>query len=413
MLYISDENSVITKARELSELQSAQVTSDLSLSTKTDVCIQADQRFFEDYPSIDSAIKQIIEDKQTFPTDVTEDYYFGVSVDMDRIEINNLISKYHFEHIKNKSQSLDKLFEYTNNSYSCIIGDGQDYYELRFALKSLDKVTRDRGHVPIQITKELVSKVENPPSRLLTHASFNNTAVFYNELDLKITIDIQAKGIRNDSIVLLPNKQSNLFLRPDWSSLEDQVYHYQVKEYPWIKGDISVSWQYTNECLNKEIAKSLYLQSDFEAKFPSYLPEGFRLACNVHNTGSSFIQIYVNQEAIDYHTRKGELHSRNNPFPIFLYSSTPDEEANGIIEIYAEKQYEGNQMDPLRESYQNLLAKPGILKGVEFVEEKDIAYLSYHEGKLSVISVATKDDGYRLTGMMSMDELMQIAKSLS
>jgi hypothetical protein len=179
--------------------------------------------------------------------------------------------------------------------------------------------------------------------------------------------------------------------------------------------------------LTTEIAKSLYAQSNFELKFPSYLPEGFRSVCNAENTDMYLIQIYANQSATDYHTSKGIMHSMDNPYPFYLYSSTPEEEAKGIFQVHAMKLYgDGKAQDAqkqLLESYQFLvnqttqypLSTP--ISNPQFIESDENdgrSYLKYNQGKfLATVEVAIENERYMVIGSLPMEEMMNIAKSLS
>jgi len=120
--------------------------------------------------------------------------------------------------------------------------------------------------------------------------------------------------------------------------------------------------------------------------------------------------------------------SRGNPFPFYLYSSTPDQEVRGIFQVHAMKLYgvsgEGQDAQKiLKTYYQYLLNQTSqqypqsiLIQNLQFIErDKDgRTYLTYNDGAfLSTVEVATGSDRYRVTGGLPMDEMLAIAKSLS
>ena len=106
------------------------------------------------------------------------------------------------------------------------------------------------------------------------------------------------------------------------------------------------------------------------------------------------------------------FHSRNNPYAIFLYSSTPEEEVKGIIEVYAQKIYEGNPNSMGYEFYQHLVENSFNYKEPSFSVKGETSYLKYYDGRLSVVNVYTADESYRLVGSIPMQELVNTAQSM-
>jgi hypothetical protein len=267
-----------------------------------------------------------------------------------------------------------------------------------------------------------VDRVESPVTNVTTYVPFNTTAIFFNELSSSpVTIDITSKnGGISDTITLLPEKMQNIGLRPNWTRLENTDYHYKVKEYLWIEGDISVSLRYYTGCMSKEVAKSLYAQSDFQLMFPSYLPTGFKLGCVAENTGNYVIEMYVNQTAEEHYKNKEMMHSKNFPYPFYLYGSMPGEDVKGIVRIHTQKYYAGSE-NPHEIGYnasQSMLNNTayGYRTNLHFFNDdaNDTSYFTFNEGKyLSVADVLTSDESYRIVGSLPMGEIMKIANSLS
>ena len=239
---------------------------------------------------------------------------------------------------------------------------------------TLEQVNTEHGYVPIHLSRKLVDREESP-----------------------ITIEIYKDDGISETMTLLPDKMQDINLRPNFNSLNDTIYHYKVAEHPWIEGDISVSGNYTNGCI-KELAKSLYSQRDFQVKFPSYLTEGFRTGCIAENTNWYVIQTYVNQTATDYHTSKGMMYSRDNPYPFYLYGSMPEEEVKGIVQIHAQKYYLESD-NPRKQGYDTYLSMLnstafGYRTNPQFVDDNanGVSYLTFNEGRyLSVVDVLTND----------------------
>jgi hypothetical protein len=411
LLYSSAYSITENKEQLLKELQVERADAYVARMIQVDhTCFSADQ-IIDRYPSLVQAIKMADEEAGI---DATTDgnYYSGVGVDLSKTEMLSFLRNYDFNLTTNLEQTPNRLFTHQYKHLTCGFSFSNKYYQLAFTFTSLESVDRERGYVPIIIDQRLVDKLDSPVTGALTHGPFNNTAVFFNKLDSPVTIELVNSDIGVlETVTIPPSKMSELRITPDFNSLDDVAYHYHVQEYPWIEGDIIVSIVASSDCMNKDVAKSLYFQSDFDVKFPAYLPSGFKLACNVEVLDNLVVEIYVNQTAIDYHNKTQIFHSRNNPYPVFLYSSTPEAEASGIIEIYAQKIYEGNANSTGYQFYQELVNSSND-KEVSFTVIGDISYLKHYDGRLSVVNVYTYDESYRLVGTIPMQELVRTAESM-
>jgi hypothetical protein len=430
LLYFSVYMAAEDKNRLIQELQ-AGMRADAAISRTVNpenvTCFAADDiEVTKRYPSLLQGIRDA---DQAAQEDERSDsrhgnYYTGVGIGLDKADMLSMIEAYSFNRTIYHVPSVDKLFTYENQQFSRGFSYSGNYYRLIFTFTALEGITRDLGYVPVRITQGQVQEADSPfpITKAATYAPFNNTAVFFNELSSPVTIDIVSKdtGI-SETVALPPGRMQDVHLAADWSGFEEAAYHYKVREYPGIEGSISVSPEYSSGCLSRETARSLYLQSGFAVKFPSYLPEGFGPGCIAENTDSYVIQIYANQTAYEHHMSKGMMHSRGNFYPFYLHGSMPEEDAKGIVQVHAQKHYFENAREQGYAMYQYMLNNTwsGFATDPQFFElggdsSNNISYLTFSEGKfLSVVVVLAEDESYRLVGALPMDEMLRIAESLA
>jgi len=439
LMYVSGVMASARKDMQMKDLQAApRVYASISRMIEPEnICFTIDKEFLDKYSTFPSSIDEADYWAEIYiQTDRSYgNYYSGVGLHLNRNEALSLLSTYHSDFdrtVHSKNSSPDGRFTHESDRFSCGFAYEQKYYQLELSFETLKQVNRDTGYVPVYITREQVEKQQDSVQNKVTFAPWNNTLVFFNQLTSAITIElsnVNGTGAEQhfETFAVLPGRMIDLPAPADWTALDDTAYQYKVKEYPWISGHVTVSTVYTNGCLTPEIAKSLYAQSDFELKFPSYLPEGFRPVCNAENTDTYMIQIYANQSATDYHASKGIMHSKDNPYPFYLYSSTPQQEVKGIVQVHAMKLYEDGKAQDARkqllESYQLLLNQTvqypfstpiSDLQFIESDENGGRSYLKYNQGKfLTAVEVAVNSEKYVVIGSLPMEEMMNIAKSLS
>lgn len=417
--------SVSPKEKLIQELQAARTNVNLArMINPENICFTLDNETLDKYPALAQAIKEADKEAENGirRNEHYGNYYAGAIVNLDRSQMLSLLRTYNFNETVSHNPSLDIFFTYEDRDFTCGFSYSDKHYLLTLFFTTLEQVNTDRGYVPIHVTQKLVQREDPPITNVTTYAPFNMTAIFFNDLSSPVTIEVSSKnGGISDTVTLLPNKMQDTWLVPNWNSLQNTDYQYKVKEYPWIEGDISVSPRYNSECMSKEVAKSLYSQRDFNVKFPTYLPEGFKPVCNEENLPSYIIQIYVNQTAVDNYRKSGAMSSRDNPYPFYLYAGMPEEQVEGIVQVHAQKYYlpSENPRDMGYSAYQSMLndtaANIGYRNNPQFFNDaNNTSYLTYNEGKfLSVVNVLTSDESYRVVGTLPMDEVMKIAKSLS
>jgi hypothetical protein len=389
------------------------------------ICFTLDNETLGKYPALAQAIKEADNwaENDIRRNEHHGNYYTGTVASLDRSQMLSLLRTYNFNQTAiAHGPAIDRYFTNQDRDFNCGFNYSDRHYLLAFSFTTLEQVNTDRGYVPIHISQRLIERADSPISNVTTYVPFNNTAIFFNDLSSPSTIEVSSKdGGISDTITLLPNKMQDLGLRPNWTRLENTVYHYKVREYPWIEGDISVSQRYDHGCISKEEAQSLYAQRDFQLRFPSYLPAGFNLGCIAENTGSYVIEMYVNQTAVDHDKSKGIMYSKDNPYPFYLYGSMPEEEVKGIVQVHAQKYYIGSE-NPREQGYSvyqsmlNNTAFSGYRTNPQFFDDdaNGTSYLTFNEGKyLSVVDVLTSDESYRVVGALPMDEIMKMARSLS
>lgn len=424
LIYISDSKIIATfneKAALIRDLQSAS-RADAYISrmiNPENICPKVDQETLEKYPALLQGINEADELAEHRPRPGINDgnYYSGVGLYLNKTQMLSLIESHEgFKLTEGHESTANNIFTHTVQNFSCGFSYLQNYYRIDLSFETLEQVNRAMGYVPVHITNALVEKNGDlrAPSGT-TFAPFNNTLVFFNDISSTVTIEVSSKdAIGLEPLIIPPGKMSDLRLAAGWSNPEDAIYHYKLVEYPLLAGDFSVSKRYTYGCLSNEIAKSIYAQSDFEIMFPSYLPGGFKLACNAESTDSYLIQIYVNQSAVDYYRNSGIEHPGFTPYLFYLDNGTPDEEAKGIFQVHALKFYTGNTREQLQDRYYYYLNQTtGFATRPEFFETNEALYLTYYQGKISTVEVAKSDELYRLVGTLPMDEMTRIAKSLS
>lgn len=415
---------VSSKEGLIQELQAARINTNLARTIVPErLCFTLDNEILSKYSTLIPAISEadLWAENDIRSNATYGNYYSGTTVDLDRSQMLSLLRTYNFNQTTSQSPAIDRFFSYEHRSFNCGFNYSDKYYLLTLSFTTLEKVNTEHGYVPIRLSQGLVDRSESSVTNVTTYIPFNSTAVFFNELSSPVTIDFNSNdsGI-SETIILLPDRMQDLYLRPNWSSLEDTNYHYEVKEYPWIEGDISVSQRYSNGCMSEEEAKSLYLERDFRVMFPSYLSNGLRLGCIATNTSNYAIQIYVNQTAIDYYKSKGVMYSEDNPYPFYLYGSMSREEVNGIVQVHAQKYYLDfeNPREQGYETYQYMLNNTdiGYITNPQFIDDdmRGISYLSFNEGDyLSAVDVLTASERYRVVGAFPSDEIMKIAESLN
>jgi hypothetical protein len=345
----------------------------------------------------------------------------------------SLISDYDFNEIIPHHSYVQDPFIKQDTQFSCGFRYLDNNYLLTLTFTTIENVTGTHGYSAVRITPTMIdnsgatfsdNRSSEKSTAIITYVPFNNTVVFFNELPNPVTIEVRSNSnnfqaaVSNETLYIPANKITDITLYPNWNTLADDLYHYQVKEYPSINGDIAVVKKYNTECMDNQTAKSIYSQRNFEVSFPSYLPEGFTHVCNSQNTDTYLIQVYANETAAENYKRLGLLHrqSNSNPYAYYLYPTMPQEELSGILLIHAQKAYVSDPQAELFKFYKQALNDTSRYYSTNprFFSTNGNSYFSYYEGNiLPVVDVAKADSTYRVEGLLPMSELEKVAESLS
>ena len=216
----------------------------------------------------------------------------------DRVQTDkalDLVTKYKFNATKiPANDNFNKIPDFSYN-FNCFFDYNGDQY-----LMNVDFETYYWGDgriVQVNFTKNDIGipLIENQNITVFT-GGFNSTVAFNNQLEHEITLinigpeyDGFEIGIEKE-VKIPPGKVWSNYLR-NWSVSGDIIYKYFVKP-DNLDGTIILK-QYPR-CMTIEEAKSLYSQVGLYPRFPSYLPDGYRFECGIHNLNSFLITTYTN-----------------------------------------------------------------------------------------------------------------------
>lgn len=406
--------------RKIPELQTASDSESYiaRMIEREDICFEIDQAFLDRYPPFVQALKEADEIADMRSDSSDGNYYASIDVGLTKSHMISLVTENDaFVETAGSDTIANGLFTYSGRNFRCGVNYHENYYRLDLTFQWLSAVNRQSGYVAVNITRDLAADSGAAPPSGTTLAPFNNTLVFFNELGSPITVQVSGDNVLGLEPVMIPEGgMADIRLPASWSTPEDDAYHYSVLEYPSIRGVISVSTKYTHECMDREIARSVYSQSAFDLKFPSYLPDGFRSVCNAENTDTSMIQVYANQTAIEFYTARASEYSPGNPFPLRADDLRADG-VSGILQVHAFKSYHDDE-DPRRQlenRYREMISENyrGFATDPEWFEANSIPYFAYNDGILSIVEVAFDSEHYRITGALPREEIVKIAESLS
>jgi hypothetical protein len=173
------------------------------------------------------------------------------------------------------------------HQYSCNFSYDGKHYGLGVRFYSLISLNEYPGYLPITITNQQLQKGSQVPENNTVYRMFNNTVIWINKSDSWLTLEITPAVLQNIpidfccedldpvTVRLAPSQSWDLYLGPNLGV--DTNFQYQIEEYPWIHGNILLK-NYP-ECMDFDMARSLYSQTKFPFKIPSYLPLGYEYKC--------------------------------------------------------------------------------------------------------------------------------------
>jgi hypothetical protein len=238
---------------------------------------------------LDAHRDQQMEEQLQMPPEYFEimgNRYTGYGLSLDRAEAILPFLKAYEGRLDNTVERTETggIFDDVHH-YGCNFEYGGKYYYLGIKLYSLLSLNEYAGYLPITITDQMLGDGNE------THATvfrlFNNTAVWQNRSDSWLTLqvtpdtkdippDLFDASLRPISTKIAPSKSWDLYLGGRmW--LEDTTFHYKIKEYPSIQGTILVKG--APLCMDFDTARSLYSQTMFPFKAPSYVPEAYEYKC--------------------------------------------------------------------------------------------------------------------------------------
>jgi hypothetical protein len=335
--------------------------------------------------------------------------------------------------------------------YDCNFEYNEKQYYLRLEFHSLTALDGFSGFVPISVTsKGAIATVSSArlqdaslnnfrnivnPSELNVFQTFNNTVVWTNNLNRDhsilssqaspwVKLTLNGSGYEGQrftiSTEIPPGKSWDYRLSHYYENPGATVYDYSIEGEMLapIHGRIAVNF-YPVPCMNPQEAKSLYGQSGFDIRFPTYLPTGYEYKCGIHYDHFMLKEIYWNQ-------------TTKSPNSLTDYLANNSEETalnDGIIEVFAvravplwhEYAYQTAQ-DRLNElstgEYSRYYLQPRIIEITDGddISVEAVAYQRnlYNWEDINILEVYdhARQQAYIFKGKVAFDELTKMAESM-
>lgn len=313
------------------------------------------------------------------------------------------------------------------NRYDCNFSYGGKYYGIGIKFYSLLSLNEYSGYLPLGITDRMLKDKNQAVENVTVFRYFNNTAVWENKsnswLTLQVTPAIE-EGVSKsatESITakLAPLQSWDLYLGGPLA--EGTSFHYQIKEYPQVRGDIIV--KIPPVCMDFDTARSLYSQTKFDFKTPSYVPEGYEYKCMQADMASLYL-FYSNQtfrpEFMGEGPAEGQIQVYMDDYD--RYFDLPDspgvsQSDNNRIRSQYEGILKGNPtINPQLVDINGKLAwgheamPDGARQTVVFPDGSQIVTRSSLPARLVFYDNGT---GIRLEGYVPLQELVSMAESIS
>lgn len=225
-------------------------------------CFFADDDFLASYPTILHAISDadlFAKRNQTVDVEPLKKYYSGEQVMLSQDQVVTLLSKYDFNRTTAYNEDNKHIFKFKNEYFTCGFDYENKNYDLLINYYNLVGIEKNIGYTSLIITNRTLV----PSQEKITYGPFNNTLVFNNTLDSKITFTVTTNSDILDKKVVVPAHQlSMLYLNGFYFVHGDLQYHYQSDQFAQLQGDILV--KKIPICLGQEMTRSLYVQSDLK-----------------------------------------------------------------------------------------------------------------------------------------------------
>lgn len=259
--------------------------------------------------SLSRAIKSADADAQTdqqMEEQMPEEYFvqMGNRYTGEGLRVENggavvpLVQAYESAFNHTRIQTEKRGISDTVHRYDCNFSYGGKYYGIGIKFYSLSYLNEYAGYLPIVIIDRILEDNNQAGKTAAVFRFFNNTVVWENKSDSWLTLQVTpaveegAPEGASEPITkrLAPLQSWDLYLGGSRAVGTD--FHYQIKEYPQVQGKITV--KSAPVCMDFDTARSLYSQTKFDFKTPSYVPEGYEYKCMQADMASVYLY-YSNQ----------------------------------------------------------------------------------------------------------------------
>jgi hypothetical protein len=389
-------------------------------------CFELDSATANSYPFLAELIREA--DFNTMSPG-SEDRYDGYSTGVEGSDAMPLVRSLGFDHsVEEKSvrNISDKV-----HMYSCNVEYGGNLYFLQIKFYAVSHLNEYAGYLPITITDDLLRDAGQEPTNSTVFRWFNNTAVWDNKSDSWMTLHLipdlvdeipaaeMSYGLEPVTVKLPPFTARDFYLGSRFSPA-DIVYHYQIQEYPWIQGDISL--KHAPRCMDFDTARSLYSATKFPFMAPTYSPDGYEYKCMQADT-SSVEMWYANQTFPPQFMGEGlaegqiqiRIYDTDRYFGIETPPGAPQTDEEKIRSQY-ESILENNpvirpQLVDINGNlgWANEASPNGTRQTVVFPDGTQLVHTSAMPARLRFYDTGT---GISLEGYMPAKELVKMARSL-
>jgi hypothetical protein len=404
----------------------------------------------------------LMEQADSFVSDqapsIHDNRYDGFGMPVNATDALPLIRAFEIKFNHTVDNKVIRGYHDETHLYSCNFEYNDKQYYLRLEFRSLTALDDYSGFVPISVTKKGVLatvssarlpdnmhlnnfRTINNPSDMKVFQTFNNTLVWTNNLNddynilssgasswVKLTLN--SAGFEGQKVTLSteipPGKSWDYRLSHNYESLGPTVYEYFIEgeRIGTVHGTVTVNF-YPVPCMNPQEARSLYGQSGFNIRFPSYLPDGYDYKCGIQYDHFMLKEIYWNR-------------TTGNLDDLAIYLSNNSEESalhDGMIQVFAVKAvsfWHDNAnvtaQDRLKELTNGELStyylEPKLIEIGHYddndkISRSEIEAVAYQRNlynwkDINILEVYDHDrqEAYIFKGKVSLEELVKMAQSM-